>query len=76
MVKSHEELYDEYMEEMKAQEEKSKAKKALPTGPVLPMIPPRKAKPPVKTAKAGGLMTASKRADGCAAKGKTRGKMI
>ena len=41
-----------------------------------PRFPPREAKPVVKTAKAGGLMTASKRADGCAQRGKTRGKMV
>jgi hypothetical protein len=41
-----------------------------------PTEPSRKAKPVVKIAKAGGLMTASKRADGCAQRGKTRGKMV
>ena len=41
-----------------------------------PTEPPRKTKPVVKIAKAGGLMTASKRADGCAVKGKTRGKIV
>jgi hypothetical protein len=76
MVKSHEELYDEYMEEMKEPEVKQKAKKEPPAGAVLPTFPPKKAKPPVKTAKAGGLMSASKRADGCATKGKTRGRMV
>lgn len=38
---------------------------------------PEKKKPePVKKAKGGKISSASKRADGCAIKGKTRGKMV
>ena len=37
---------------------------------------PAKYKEPVKKAKGGTISSASKRADGCAIKGKTRGKMV
>jgi hypothetical protein len=37
---------------------------------------PAKYKEPVKKAKGGTVSSASKRADGCAIKGKTRGKMV
>ena len=33
-------------------------------------------KPPVKKAKGGKISSASKRADGCAIKGKTKGRMV
>ncbi len=35
-----------------------------------------KAKKPIKRAKGGSVSSASKRADGCAVKGKTRGKFV
>jgi len=51
--------------------------------PDKPGIPPGKGygddikkKPPVKKAGGGSIGSASKRADGCAIRGKTRGKMI
>lgn len=38
--------------------------------------PRPKPRPPVKKAKGGSVSSASKRADGCAIKGKTRGKFV
>lgn len=37
---------------------------------------PKEDKKPVKKAKGGSISSASKRADGCATKGKTRGRMV
>lgn len=45
----------------------------MPTGAVRPSMPPKKAEPIVKVAKAGGYVKA---ADGCAKRGKTRGRMV
>ena len=87
MVRDHDEIYDELLEEEKRESVRGQQKKGTTAKPPeknpspsedieYPTPTPKKAKPVVKIAKAGGLMTASKRADGCARRGKTRGKMI
>lgn len=87
MDKSHEELYDEFMEEQRLESVRGQQKPGTtPKSPEKSPSPsegiqyqtakPKKAKPIIKTAKAGGLMTASKRADGCVVKGKTRGRIV
>jgi hypothetical protein len=85
MVRDHDEIYDELLEEAKnvrGQQKKGTTpklpeKNRSPSEDIeYPTPTPKKAKPVVKIAKAGGLMTASKRADGIAAKGKTRGKIV
>jgi len=43
---------------------------------ITPTPPPVKSKKPVKKAAGGSVGSASKRADGCAQRGKTRGKMV
>ena len=70
-LKGHEEVYEELEEEVKG--EKKKGEKKPPADTVLPSFPPKKIKPVVKTAKAGGYVKA---ADGCAQRGKTRGRMV
>ena len=47
--------------------------KEVPTGAVRPSFPPKKAQQIVKTAKKGGYV---KSADGCAKRGKTKGRYI
>ena len=43
---------------------------------ITPAPAPMKPKKPVKKAAGGSIGSASKRADGCAQRGKTRGKMV
>ena len=87
MVRDHDEIYDELLEEEERKSVRGQQKKGTTAKPPeknpspsedieYPTPTPKKAKPVVKIAKAGGLMTASKRADGCAQRGKTRGKMV
>lgn len=76
MVKTHEELFDELQEEaaVKERQKKQSGEKEIPGMDKLkPTFPPKKAKPVVKMARAGGYVKA---ADGCAQRGKTRGKMV
>ena len=66
----------EILKEIQAEEEERRPKMKRPkpqAEPVLPTLPPRKS--PVKTfvAKTGGYV---KSADGCAQRGKTRGRMV
>jgi hypothetical protein len=42
----------------------------------MPAPKPKKAKPAKKMAKGGSVSSASKRADGCATKGKTKGRFV
>ena len=58
-------------------------RRMLPEKPGIPAgkefganIPRRKAPAPKKMAKGGSASSASKRADGCATRGKTRGRMV
>ena len=86
MIQSHEEAFEEFQKELKDEAEMKRDKKPLPkekkpdADAVLPVFPPRKAKETVKIAKAykaGGVVgSASKRADGCAQRGKTKGRMV
>lgn len=66
-------LMDSGMTEAEAYAEmkKRKEEKEPPAGAVRPTFPPKKAKPVVKTARAGGMM---KSIDGIAQRGKTRAK--
>jgi hypothetical protein len=66
-------LMDSGMTEAEAYAEMKKRKEAKepPTGAVRPTFPPKKAKPVVKTARAGGVMRSI---DGIAQRGKTRAK--
>jgi hypothetical protein len=84
-MQDHNEVYDKLLEEEKSvrgQQKKGTTLKPPEEYPSpsedtkYPTIPPKKAKSVVKIAKAGGLMTASKRADGCAKRGKTKGRMV
>ena len=50
-----------------------KKESEMPTGVVRPSMPPKKAETIVKTAKKGGYV---KSADGCAKRGKTRGRFV
>lgn len=77
-MQDHDEIFDKLIEENEKDRQKKQSKEKEVEGmeKLKPTFPPRKTKPVVKIAKAGGLMTASKRADGCATKGKTRGKMV
>ncbi len=87
MYKSHEDLLEEFQEEQRLESvrgqqkpgttPKSPEKSPSPSEGIQYQTPKtKKATPVIKTAKAGGLMTASKRADGCASKGKTRGRIV
>lgn len=80
MRQDHQEIYDEMMEEKgkKAKPKKNESDKRGPTkeDALLPSFPPRKPKEPKKVAmgyKKGGYV---KGADGCAQRGKTKGRMI
>lgn len=66
---------DSGMTEAEAYAEMKKRKQAKepPAGAVRPTFPPKKAKPVVKTARAGGYIKA---ADGCAQRGKTKGRIV
>lgn len=74
-MRDHQDIFDEMQEE--ARKEAGKPEKPMPkeepAEKVLPTFPPRKAKTVVKTAKKGGYVRA---ADGCAQRGKTRGRMV
>ena len=76
--KSFEEAYDEAAAGKRAPGGKQmpKKEKEPPADTILPVFPPRKGKKVVKTAKAGGIISASKRGDGCAQRGKTKGRMV
>ena len=76
MVEDHSEVFDKLMEEDEKDQKKKQPKEIDGLEKVKPSFPPKKAKPVVKIAKAGGLMTASKRADGVAMRGKTKGRMV
>lgn len=71
--------HEEIFEEMQDKSEKKKGKVKEPeTEIILPVLNPKtgegkKAKRIVKTARAGGYIKA---ADGCAQRGKTRGRMV
>ena len=75
MVKDHEEILEELEEEdaKERQKKQSKEKEIPGMDKLKPTFPPKKAKPVVKVAKAGGYVKA---ADGCAIRGKTRGKVL
>jgi hypothetical protein len=77
-MQDHDEIFDKLIEEDEKDRQKKQSKEKEVEGmeKLKPTFPPRKTKPVVKIAKAGGLMTASKRADGIATKGKTRGRMV
>ena len=75
-MQDHDEVYDKLLEENEKDRQKKQSKEKEVEGIEKTTFPPKKAKPVVKIAKAGGLMTASKRADGIATKGKTRGRMV
>jgi hypothetical protein len=81
MVRDHDEIYDELLEEegKDQQKKQSKEKEKEVEGVEKLTFPPKKAKSVVKIAalrKGGSVSSASKRADGIATKGKTKGKMI
>ena len=87
MVQDHEEIFEELQEEMRRERVRAQQKKGTTAKPPekspspsenieYPTPNPKRAKPTVKIAKAGGLMTASKRGDGCAIRGKTKGRMV
>lgn len=73
--KDHEEIFEELQD--KSEKKKGKpGKKEEPTPPadtILPTFPPKQGKKVVKTARAGGYIKA---ADGCAQRGKTKGRMV
>jgi hypothetical protein len=84
MDKSHEELYDEFMEEQRLESVRgqqkpgttAKAPEKTPSpseGIQYQTLKPKKAKPVIKTARAGGYVKA---ADGIAKRGKTRGRFV
>lgn len=81
MRQDHQEIYDEMMEEKEEKKAKPKKDESDKYGPtkedaVLPSFPPRKPKDTKKIAKAyksGGYVKA---ADGCAKKGRTKGRMV
>ena len=77
-MQDHDEVFDKLIEEDEKDRQKKQSKEKEVEGmeKLKPTFPPRKTKPVVKIAKAGGLMTASKRADGIATKGKTKGRMV
>jgi hypothetical protein len=90
MVRDHDEIYDELLEEKRLESVRGQQKKGSTAKPPeknpspsedmrYPTPTPKKTKSVVKIAalRAGGsVSSASKRADGCAAKGKTRGRMV
>ena len=90
MVRDHDEIYDELLEEKRLESVRGQQKKGSTAKPSeknpspsedmqYPTPTPKKTKSVVKIAalRAGGsVSSASKRADGCAAKGKTRGRMV
>lgn len=66
----------EILKEIQAEEEERRPKMKRPkpqAEPVLPTLPPRKSPTKTFVAKAGGYV---KKADGCAQRGKTRGRMV
>lgn len=75
MIQDHEEIFEELQaEDVKERQKKQSKEKEIPGMDKLkPTFPPKKAKPVVKIAKAGGYVKA---ADGCAQRGKTRGKIV
>lgn len=62
-------------EKMRKAAEKAYDKSLTTTEPA-PMPKPAASAPTKKMAKGGSVSSASRRADGCATKGKTKGKMI
>jgi hypothetical protein len=80
-MQDHDEVYDKLLEENEKDRQKKQSKEKEVEGleKLKPTFPPRKAKSVVKIAalrKGGSVSSASKRADGIATKGKTKGKMI
>lgn len=75
MIQDHEEIFEELQaEDVKERQKKQSKEKEIPGMDKLkPTFPPKKAKPVVKIAKAGGYVKA---ADGCAQRGKTRGRIV
>jgi hypothetical protein len=70
--KDHDEILKEIQEE--EEERRPKIKRPKPQADtVLPTFPPKKSKPKTFIAKTGGYV---KSADGCAQRGKTRGRMV
>lgn len=64
------------LKEIQAEEEERRPKLKRPkpqAEPVLPTLPPKKMMPKTFVAKTGGYVKA---ADGCAKRGKTRGRMV
>lgn len=64
------------LKEIQAEEEERRPKLKRPkpqADPVLPTFPPKKVMPKTFVAKTGGYV---KKADGCAQRGKTRGRMV
>ena len=90
MVRDHDEIYDELLEEKRLESVRGQQKKGSTAKPPeknpspsedmrYPTPTPKKTKSVVKIAalRAGGsVSSASKRADGIAARGKTRGRMV
>jgi hypothetical protein len=90
MVRDHDEIYDELLEEKRLESVRGQQKKGSTAKPPeknpspsedmqYPTPTPKKTKSVIKIAalrKGGSVSSASKRADGCATKGKTRGRMV
>ena len=78
---THEEMKEEAEQEYKDRQKKQSDTKEDPkVKKIVPTFPPKEFAPKIKIArgyKAGGAVgSASKRADGCAVKGKTKGRMV
>jgi hypothetical protein len=80
-MQDHDEVFDKLMEEDEKDRQKKQSKEKNVEGleKIKPTFPPKKSKPLVKIASlrhGGSVSSASKRADGCATRGKTRGRMV
>jgi len=90
MVRDHDEIYDELLEEKRLESVRGQQKKGSTAKPPeknpspsedmkYPTTTPKKTKSVVKIAalrKGGSVGSASNRADGCAQRGKTKGRIV